>query len=98
MRTKYKHIEVLVFANIALTLFLFWFLYSQITYLTKLLEEKLPLAIPELRSHTAIVINPMTGSFILVSTPLIFSIFLCLLIISVFSYFFFKRSYKKSTK
>ena len=59
----------IIIGNIFLTLFLFWVLYSQITYLTSLVENKLPYAIPASFPSTAIVVNPFTGSFVIVNFP-----------------------------
>jgi len=59
----------IIIGNIFLTLFLFWVLYSQITFLTSLVENKLPYAIPASSPYTAIVVNPFTGSFVIVNFP-----------------------------
>jgi len=71
----------LVVGNIVLTLFLFWILYSQISYLTNLVENRLPFTIPESTSQTAIVINPVTGSFVLVNFPVVLTVVVGIIII-----------------
>jgi len=94
MKKKIQQLEILVFANIVLTVFLFWTLYSQISYLTQIMEQKASLTIPELKSHTAILVNPITGKFILVPNKLMISTITSLILISLVYYFLFKRSIK----
>jgi hypothetical protein len=78
----------LIIGNFILTLILFYWVYSQLTYLTWLIEKNLPVSIPETTSHSAIVINPMTGAFVLVN-PMFFPglIFLVILILILLYWF-----------
>jgi hypothetical protein len=80
--------KLLVIGNIILTLFLFWILYSQVSYLTKLVENALPYAIPEQVSRTAIVINPVTGFFVLINFPVILVVLIGIAIIFALIYLF----------
>jgi hypothetical protein len=70
----------LVIGNIVLTLYLFYILYSQISYLTYIVENKLPYTVPEVGSKTAVVINPLTGSFVLIDSPVILTALLGIVI------------------
>jgi len=81
--------QSLIVADIFLTLFLFWIVYSRLAYLTQLLQYKLPLVTPELTSHTTIVANPLTGSFILVGLPMIWLALIMSLIVFIIAYAFF---------
>jgi|GEM_PF-1564436 hypothetical protein len=80
--------KLLVIGNIILTVFLFWILYSQVSYLTKLVENALPYAIPEQVSRTAIVINPVTGFFVLINFPVILVVLIGIAIIFALIYLF----------
>lgn len=79
----------LIIGNFILTLLLFYWVYSQLTYLTWLIEKNLPITIPETISRSAIVINPITGSFVLVS-PVIFPGLLFSLILFILILFLLK--------
>jgi hypothetical protein len=72
--------KLIVIGNIFLTLFLFWVLYSQITYLTSLVENKLPYVIPASSSYTAIVVNPFTGSFLILNFPTVLVVLMCVIV------------------
>jgi len=78
----------LVIGNIVLTLFLFYILYSQMSYLTYIVENKLPYTVPEIGRKTAVVINPLTGSFVLINSPVILTVVLCIVIIFGLVYLF----------
>lgn len=81
----------LVIGNIVLTLFLFYILYSQISYLTYILENKLPYTVPEIGTKTAVVINPLTGSFVLIDSPVILTAILGVIIVFGLIYLFRSR-------
>jgi hypothetical protein len=76
---------------IVLTLFLFYILYSQISYLTYILENKLPYTVPEIGTKTAVVINPLTGSFVLIDSPVILTAILGVIIVFGLIYLFRSR-------
>jgi hypothetical protein len=78
----------LVIGNTVLTLFLFYILYSQISYLTYIVEHKLPYTVPEVSSKTAVVINPLTGSFVIINSPVILTAILGVIIIFGLVYLF----------
>ena len=87
-KKNYELWKTLIIGNLILTLFLFWILYSQISYLTNLVEKKLPITIPEVTSHTAIVTNPITGSFIFINLPIIPVVLISIIIIFGLIYLF----------
>jgi hypothetical protein len=59
-----------------------------VSYLTKLVENALPYAIPEQVSRTAIVINPVTGFFVLINFPVILVVLIGIAIIFALIYLF----------
>ena len=61
--------KALVLGNIILTLFTFYMIYSQNTYIIQRMEEMLPIsiALPGDSASTSVVINPITGNFISVA-------------------------------
>jgi len=77
--------------NTFLTLFLFWIVYSQISHLAYIVENKLPYTAPEVSSKTAVVINPLTGSFVLINSPVILTAILGTVIIFGLAYLFKHR-------
>jgi hypothetical protein len=78
----------LILGNIFLTLVLFYWVYSELTYLNLLVREnlsfqKIPLSQTSVLINTtfpSVVINPFTGSFLLVN-PIIFPL---LIVIAIF--------------
>jgi len=76
--------------NFLLIIFLFYYVHSQLSFLTSLLEENLPIAYPDITSHTAIVI-PFTGKFLLVNSFILFSLFASILVLIFLLWFIFLR-------
>jgi len=71
-KQKELFLEGLIIGNLILTCILFWLLYSEIEYIRSELQyfSKEPI------SQTAVLINPITGSFVLVNVPTLFFIIL----------------------
>lgn len=74
--------KVLIFISIMLSLTGFWINYSQIAYLTDVLEHTLPISIPETEHQTAVVVPP-TGSFIFVDSMTLFGFAISLTFLSI---------------
>jgi len=85
-----KEWRFLILINLLIAIFGFWINYSQIEYITRILEKNLPISIPAPYHQTAIVI-PGTGAFILTDSSTVLGIFLAIVFILIFFYFIYKK-------
>lgn len=83
--------KVLIVFNLLISIFIIWTLYSQNIYIFELVQERNPIVVAANTPQTAVVINPFTGSFILVNSFTLFSVLVVLIVIIILLVFFYKR-------
>lgn len=94
-RTSEKDIaavwKALVIFNLIITSFGFWIVYSQNNYIMDSIERSFPVALPADYKGTSVVISPLTGQFIAISSLTTTGILLALLAL-VGTYFLLKEN------
>lgn len=58
----------LVVGNLFITLFTFWMIYSQNTFIINQIQDNMPIAIPNDYKGTSYVQNPITGNLVTVNS------------------------------
>jgi len=71
--------KALILFNMLLSVFGFWMIYSQNNYMLDVIESNLPVAIVGDYKGTSIVVNPLTGQFIMVNSITVAGVFLAIL-------------------
>ena len=88
MRKEEEHILAgLILGNFLLTLLLFWILYSEIRYI----KSGAQYFGGETISQTAIIANPITGSFVFVNSFILGILIIALILAFIGLYFFRKK-------
>lgn len=83
--------KTLIVFNLLISIFIIWTLYSQNVYIFELVQERNPIVVAANTPQTAIIINPFTGSFILVNSFTLFGVLLVLITIIILLIFWYKK-------
>jgi len=81
----------LIVIDLLISIFIFWMLYSQNMYLFEIIKGERPVVVASNTPQTAIVIYPLTGSFIQINSFMLFSFLLFILIIVALLFWYKKR-------
>jgi len=68
----------LILFNLLISAFGFWLIYSQNNYMLEMIESNLPVSIYAPYKTTSVVVNPLTGQFMIVNSVTLAGMFLAI--------------------
>ena len=83
--------KALILFNLMISAFGFWLIYSQNNYILETIQSELPVAVAGDYKVTAVVVNPITGQFMMINSITVAGVFAGMMAFSVL-YVFAKKN------